>query len=77
MISLIAQKLVDPQFMAALLAAIAAAATVLTVALPMVEGDQLKKRMKSVAIERERIACVSVIGCRARRSACARRPRRT
>lgn len=55
MIQLIAQKLVDPQFMAAILAAIAAAATVLTVALPMVEGDQLKKRMKSVAIERERI----------------------
>ena len=55
MINLIAQKLVDPQFMAALFAAIAAAATVLTVALPMVEGDQLKKRMKSVAIERERI----------------------
>lgn len=55
MIELIASKLIDPQFMVAVFAAIAAAATVLTVALPMVEGDQLKKRMKTVAVERERI----------------------
>ncbi len=45
----------DPKTMATLLAAIAAAATVLTLAMPMLAGDQLQKRMKSVATERSRI----------------------
>lgn len=48
-------KLIDPQFMAAALAAIAAAATVLTLALPLVEGDSLGRRMKAVGNERERM----------------------
>jgi tight adherence protein C len=48
-------KLGDPQVLAALLAALAAGATVLTVALPLLEGDPLGKRMKAVAVERERI----------------------
>jgi tight adherence protein C len=36
-------------------AAIAAVATVLTLAMPLVAGDQLRVRMKAVALERERI----------------------
>jgi tight adherence protein C len=38
-----------------LLAAIAAGATVLTLAMPLVAGDTLDKRMKAVALEREKI----------------------
>ena len=38
-----------------LLAAVAAGATVLTLAMPLVAGDTLDKRMKAVAIEREKI----------------------
>jgi tight adherence protein C len=54
-ISLFLQKLVDPQFMAMLLTAIAAAAAALTIALPYLEKEQLQTRMRSVATERERI----------------------
>lgn len=45
----------DPKAMTALLAGIAAVATVLSFAMPMLVGDQLGKRMKSVATERTRI----------------------
>lgn len=55
MISQIVDRLTDPQFMLALLASIAAAATVLTVAIPLTEGNTLQKRMKNVATEREKI----------------------
>lgn len=55
MLTLIYAKLSDPHVMAMLLAGIAAAATVLTLAMPFVEGDGLQKRMQSVAVERERI----------------------
>ncbi|CAN5264787.1 type II secretion system F family protein [soil metagenome] len=55
MISLIAEKAVDSQFLLALFVAIAAAATVLTIAIPLTEGSNLQKRMKSVATEREKI----------------------
>lgn len=55
MIALIADKLADSQFLVALLAAVAAAATVLTLAMPLVEGNDLNKRMKNVAIERDKI----------------------
>lgn len=55
MIDLIANKLVDSQFLLGVLAAIAAAATVLTLAMPLAEGSTLGKRMKSVATEREKI----------------------
>ena len=48
-------KLVDPQFMAALFAAIATAATVITLALPIVEGDPLKRRMRAVGDERQKM----------------------
>lgn len=55
MISQIANSVTNPQFMLALLAAIAAAATVLTIAIPLTEGSSLQKRMKNVATEREKI----------------------
>ncbi|KFC70941.1 putative pilus assembly protein membrane protein [Bosea sp. LC85] len=55
MIAVIADKLADSQFLVALLAAVAAAATVLTLAMPLVEGNDLNKRMKNVAIERDKI----------------------
>ncbi|MFN3671949.1 MAG: type II secretion system F family protein, partial [Bosea sp. (in: a-proteobacteria)] len=55
MIDLIADKLVDTQFLLAILVAVAAAATVITVAIPLTEGSHLQKRMKSVATERDKI----------------------
>jgi tight adherence protein C len=48
-------KLSNPQFLFSLLVAIAAAATVFTIAMPMFNGDTLKQRMKSVGDEREKI----------------------
>lgn len=45
----------DTQTLGMILAAIAAAATVFTVGMPLIAGDNLEKRMKSVAVERERI----------------------
>ncbi len=48
-------KATDPQFIAMALAAIAAAATVLALAMPLLAGDQLGKRMKAVALERDQI----------------------
>jgi len=55
MIAILAEKLVDGQFLLSLLVAVAAAATVLTLAIPLTEGNGLHKRMKSVATEREKI----------------------
>ncbi|MBN9453681.1 MAG: type II secretion system F family protein [Bosea sp.] len=55
MIAQIATSVTNPQFLLALLAAIAAAATVLTIAIPLTEGNNLQKRMKNVATEREKI----------------------
>ncbi|SIQ97097.1 MULTISPECIES: type II secretion system F family protein [unclassified Bosea (in: a-proteobacteria)] len=55
MISLIVDRITNPQFMLALLVAVAAAATVLTIAIPLTEGQSLQKRMKNVASERDRI----------------------
>ena len=45
----------DPRALAAVLAAIAAAATVLTFAMPLLVSDPLAKRMKSVGTERSKI----------------------
>ena len=45
----------EPHFLAMMFAAIAAAATVLTLAMPLVATDTLSKRMKAVAFEREKI----------------------
>jgi tight adherence protein C len=51
----ILQQLVDPQVMTMVFAAIAAIATVLTLAMPLLVTDTLDKRMKAVALEREKI----------------------
>jgi tight adherence protein C len=45
----------DTRFLAMLFAAVAAGATVLTLAMPLLVSDQLNKRMKSVALEREKL----------------------
>jgi tight adherence protein C len=55
MIAQIADLVVSGQFLLSALVAIAAAATVLTLAIPLTEGDTLGKRMKSVASEREKL----------------------
>jgi len=55
MFALLYAKVSDPQFVAMILVGIATAATVVTVALPLVEGDVLGKRTKAVALERDRI----------------------
>jgi tight adherence protein C len=55
MIELLIAKLHDPKFMASLLAAVAAIATVITLAMPLIARDDLNRRLKSVAIEREKI----------------------
>ena len=55
MMDLIFAKLTDQQFLVGLLVMIAAAATVVTVSMPLLETDTLGRRMKSMATERERI----------------------
>ncbi len=45
----------DPQFIATMLAAFCVFATVLTVALPMLQRDQMNRRMKEMAIERSKM----------------------
>ena len=49
------RQLTEPEFLTRALAAIAAGATVLTLAMPLLAGDTLSKRMKAVAFEREKI----------------------
>jgi tight adherence protein C len=51
----IIDKLLDPQLLTMLFAAVAACATVLTLAMPMLASDTLNKRMKAVALEREKM----------------------
>jgi tight adherence protein C len=55
MLELLIEKLHDTKFLTMVFAAIAAGATVLTLAMPLVAPDTLRKRMKSVALEREQI----------------------
>lgn len=55
MIDFIIEKMHDARFMTMLLAAIAASATVYTLITPLFVGQDLAKRMKAVASERERI----------------------
>src|SRR6201997_418555 len=55
MVDFLVDKLHDPRFMTMLFAAIAAAATVYTLVMPLFAGENLNKRMKAVANERERI----------------------
>ena len=55
MVDTVMALLTDTQFLIATLSALAVIATILSVALPMLERDRLSSRMKAVAIERERI----------------------
>jgi tight adherence protein C len=55
MLDLIIAKLHDVKFLTMMLASIAAIATVITLAMPLLSPDTLGKRMKSVALEREKI----------------------
>jgi tight adherence protein C len=55
MVELFIDKLHDTRFLAMLFAAIGAIATVMTLAMPLFAGDNLNKRLKTVAIEREKI----------------------
>jgi tight adherence protein C len=52
---LIFEEVQNPQTIGAILVSIAVAATVITLAMPLLEGDNLNRRMKAVASERERI----------------------
>ena len=49
------EQFIDPQFLTMMFAAIAAGATVLTLAMPLLARDTLSTRMKAVAFEREKI----------------------
>jgi tight adherence protein C len=55
MMDLILHKLVDPQFLFTLMVAVATAATIITLGMTFVEGDNLSRRMRAVSIEREAI----------------------
>jgi tight adherence protein C len=55
MLSLLVDKFTDARFLFALVAGLAVAVTVLTIAAPLVDGNVLGQRMKSVAIERDKI----------------------
>ena len=49
------EQLLDPHVLTMVFAAIAAGATVLTLAMPLLASDTLNKRMKAVALERDKI----------------------
>src|SRR4029077_16792644 len=55
MIDFLIATMSDTRFLAMMFAAIAAAATVITLAMPLFVGDNLGRRMKAVALEREKI----------------------
>ncbi len=55
MLELILEKMYDTRFLATVLGAIAASATVITLAMPLLQGDALNRRMKAVAVEREKL----------------------
>lgn len=55
MLDLLLGLLHDTRLLMMTMAAIAAGATVLTLAMPLVSGDNLNRRMKAVALERERM----------------------
>ncbi|MBX9777493.1 MAG: type II secretion system F family protein [Xanthobacteraceae bacterium] len=55
MIDLISDNLTNTRVLAMVFAAVAAIATVLTFAMPLLAGDSLASRMKSVALEREKM----------------------
>jgi tight adherence protein C len=55
MLEFLVEKMQDTHLLMMLFAAVAAGATVLTLAMPLIATDTLSKRMKSVAIEREKM----------------------
>ncbi len=55
MLDLITDKLGDAHFVAGLLVAIGCAASVLTLAMPLLQTDNLGRRMKAVSSERDKI----------------------
>ncbi len=55
MLSLLFEKLLEMRFLLGLVGGLAVAVTIMTVAAPLLEGDVLNKRMKTVATERDRI----------------------
>jgi len=55
MFDLVIDKLHDTHFLTMVLAAIAASATVITLAMPLFATDNLGRRLKTVALEREKI----------------------
>jgi len=55
MVDFLIEKFSDTRLLAMLFAAVAAAATVITLAMPLFAGDNLVRRMKAVALEREKI----------------------
>ena len=55
MIDILYARLSDQHFVTGVLAAIAAAAAILTIVMPLLETDTLGRRMKQVSSERERI----------------------
>jgi tight adherence protein C len=55
MLQLIITKMLEPRFVAMVMAAIAAAASIITIAMPLLTRDVLTKRMNAVAIERDKI----------------------
>ncbi len=55
MITQITELLTNPSFLFAIFASVAAFATVLTLLMPMLGGNELKSRMKNVALERDEI----------------------
>jgi len=55
MLELLLDRLKDPRFLAMCLAAIAATATIISLAMPLLSSDTLDKRMKAVALEREKM----------------------
>ena len=55
MLESLSSQVFDSQFLMTIAMAIAAAAAVLTFAMPLLDSDPLAKRMKSVALERDKI----------------------
>jgi tight adherence protein C len=55
MVDFLIDRLHDTRFMVTLLTAIAAMATVITIAMPYLLGDNLERRMKAVSVERSQI----------------------
>ncbi len=55
MVELIYERLSDARFMTTLFMAIAVVATIYTIAMPFISGDNLDRRMKTLAVERGQI----------------------